>query len=358
MKNVLIVFAFSGLFVIPYSSNTISFPIKTGQAQNLFIITTDGFRWLELYTGADPILINTEKYTPDTATIKALYWTENAAERRKLLMPFFWNIIAAKGQLYGNRYTGNRVNTSNFFSASYPGYNELLTGTTDVRIYRNERKLNPNINLLEFINARDSFAGKVAAFTSWELFPYILNQPRNGLPVNSGYTKIEDSELSAAEINVNTTNDLTRENKSTRHDHLTFMAAKSWLEKNHPRVLYLGLGETDEFAHSSRYDLYLQKAHEADAMIADLWHWVQTTPGYKDNTVFIITTDHGRGTGSSNWNVHGTFINGSSQTWLACLGPGVDALGEIKDEQQIYAKQLPGLMSSILGINFGETSKR
>ncbi len=357
MKNILISFTFLGFLFLPYNNETVSFPVKAGQAQNLFIITTDGFRWQELYTGADSLLINNEKYTQDTSTLKALYWSDNAMDRRKKLMPFFWNIIAAKGQLYGNRHEGNRVNTSNFYSSSYPGYNELLTGTTDMRIYSNDKKLNPNINLLEYLAAQDSFRNKVAAFSSWNLFPYILNQRRNGLPVNSGYENIEDTDLSAAEINVNSLNEIIKDNKSTRHDRLSFMAAKSWLEKNHPRVLFLGLGETDEFAHSSRYDLYLQQAHEVDAMIAELWHWVQTTPGYKDNTVFIITTDHGRGADTGNWNVHGILVKGSSQTWMACLGPGVEPLGEVKEEQQMYTRQLPALMGSVLGIDFNGKRK-
>lgn len=45
----------------------------------------------------------------------------------------------------------------------------------------------------------------------------------------------------------------------TRHDLLTFECAKNYMEQNHPRVLYLGLGETDEFAHFGHYDTYLQK---------------------------------------------------------------------------------------------------
>jgi hypothetical protein len=346
MNSLLIRFIFFGLLSFSGSyHNEIGLVNKSVQAENLIIITADGFRWQELYNGADSALINNEKYTHDTATLKALYWSADKDERRKLLMPFCWNIIAKNGQLYGNRTAGNKVNTSNFYSGSYPGYNELFTGTTDLRIYKNQKKYNANINVLEFINKQDSFAGKVVVFASWEFFPFILNQPRNQLTINSGYTRIEDTVLNAV-------SDIIQEDKPTRHDRLTFMAAKSWLEKNQPRVLLLALGETDEFAHSSRYDLYLQQIHETDAMISELWHWVQTTEGYKDNTNFIITTDHGRGSGSSNWNVHGVLIRGSSETWMACLGPGVEPLGEVRKKQQIYAKQLPTFMASLLGINF------
>jgi hypothetical protein len=87
-------------------------------------------------------------------------------------------------------------------------------------------------------------------------------------------------------------------------------------------------------------------------MIAELWHWVQTTPGYKDNTTLIITTDHGRGRKNSRWSEHGSFIKGSSETWLAMIGPGIKPLGEIKEEQQLYQQQLAQTIAAILGEYF------
>ena len=87
-------------------------------------------------------------------------------------------------------------------------------------------------------------------------------------------------------------------------------------------------------------------------MIEELWHYVQTTPGYKDNTTFIITTDHGRGSKTSKWTDHGTFIKGSSQTWLAIMGPGIEPLGEMKDKEQFYQAQIAQTIASLLGQKF------
>jgi hypothetical protein len=87
-------------------------------------------------------------------------------------------------------------------------------------------------------------------------------------------------------------------------------------------------------------------------MIAELWHWVQTTPGYKDNTTFIITTDHGRGSKESKWSSHGELIKGSSQTWLAVIGPGIKPLGEIKVDQQLYQQQIAQTIAHLLGEEF------
>src|ERR1700690_3217045 len=88
----------AGIFF--YSIVSAQTPLKT---KNVFIITTDGFRWQEVFTGADSAIINNPEYVQDTSLIKDLYWTENTEERRKKLMPFFWSVIVKKGQLYGNR---------------------------------------------------------------------------------------------------------------------------------------------------------------------------------------------------------------------------------------------------------------
>ena len=131
MKNTLIsLFLFAAL---PFSSHLenktkIDPRLITG---NVFIITTDGFRWQEVFTGADSSLVNNENYTPDTATVKALYWAPDATERRKKLMPFFWSVINAKGQIYGNRDVGSKSYVTNGMNFSYPGYNETLCGFPD-----------------------------------------------------------------------------------------------------------------------------------------------------------------------------------------------------------------------------------
>ncbi len=322
-------------------------------AGNIFIITIDGFRWQEVFTGADPSLINNEKYTPDTATMKMLYWSPDAEGRRKKLLPFFWNVIAAKGQLYGNRHYDNNVNTANLYSISYPGYNEIFTGNTDNNIYSNDKNINPNINVLEYLNTKESFKGKVAAFTSWDVFPYILNKERSGIVLNSGYENMDTDNTTGVQQLINKVQDEAVYDKmETRHDELTFLTARQYIQRYKPKVVYLGLGETDEAAHHARYDVYLEKAGEADRMLAQLWHWVQTTPGYKDNTTFIITTDHGRGNRAGKWRDHGALINGSSQTWLAVIGPGIRPVGEVKEDQQIYQEQIAQTIAALLGEKF------
>ena len=323
--------------------------------ENIFIVTLDGFRWQEVFTGADSLLINNEMATPDAGTVKLLYWDTDPEQRRKKLLPFFWNVLAEKGQLYGNRLADNKVNVANGYAISYPGYNEIFTGTTDMSVSSNKKIPNPNINILEYLDAIPAFKGKVAAFTSWDVFPYIFNTTRNKLRVNSGYDNREENLSASQKMINNLQSGILENNTGTRYDELTFLTAKAYIQKTQPRVVFIGLGETDEWAHAGRYDMYLEKANQADKMIAVLWHWIQTTPGYKDNSTLIITTDHGRGSRTGKWTSHGNFIKGSSQTWLGIMGPHLSRLGELKNKGQLYQQQLAQTIALSLGEDFPQS---
>ncbi|MBL0358289.1 MAG: alkaline phosphatase family protein [Chitinophagaceae bacterium] len=319
-------------------------------AKNIVIITIDGTRWQEIFRGADSALLHNSSYVKDTSLMLQQYWHSDAGERRRRLLPFFWQVIAQQGQLLGNRELGNDVNVANLYKISYPGYSEIFTGYADKLFIPNLAINNPRSNILQWLNNQPGYQGKVAAFCSWRVFPFILDEKSGQLPVNAGYEALDDDDSTS--ILINEVQHNMDDKNNTRHDMLTYECAKNYLQQKHPRVMYLGLGETDEFAHHGDYDTYLQKIHQADAMIAELWYFVQTDPFYKNNTTFIITTDHGRGSRVGNWKSHGFWIKGSGQTWLAMLGPGVAAEGESKSNQQVYQKQVAATVAALLGVQF------
>ncbi len=318
---------------------------------NIFIITTDGFRWQEVFKGADYKIISDTNYVSDTSLMIDQFWSDDLLERKKKLMPFFWNVIAKKGTLVGNRTYGNDVNVANLFKISYPGYNEILTGFADRQFIPNLTVRNKNSNILEYLNNCNEYAGKVAAFSSWNVMPYILDEKHNSFPVNSGYEMLDERNDSTNML-INTVQNGVEQKTHTRYDLLTYASAKNYIEQKHPKVLFLGLGETDEFAHKGQYDQYLQKAKQVDQIIAELWYYVQTDPFYKGNTTFIITTDHGRGSKTSKWSQHGFWVKGSGETWMAMIGPGIAAEGERKTKGELYLKQIASTIALLADEDF------
>jgi hypothetical protein len=336
------------LCLLPAAAQEIRPPNTTGaKNKKLFIITIDGFRWQEVFTGADPLLVSNTDYVRDTMLTRQLYWDSTEQGRRKKLLPFFWTTIAQEGRIYGNRLWGNKVNVKNFYKISYPGYNEIFTGHTDAFSSPNLPIENPHVNVLEYLNASAEYQGKVAVFTSWNVFPFILNEARSGLPVNSGYMPSADKGDPEAEL-IDSVGAGMHPSK-TRHDWLTYLTAKEYIGQHHPSVLFLGFGETDECAHAGRYDLYLQEAADIDRMIGDLWYLVQTDPFYRDSTTFLITTDHGRGWKPNKWTTHGFWAQGSGDIWMAVLGPDILPGGEIRSRGQVYQKQFAATIASLMG---------
>jgi hypothetical protein len=343
------------LIIITLSLVQLSVRAQSHKTENIFVITLDGFRWQELFTGADSLLIANKEFVRDTAGLKSMFWAPSPQQRRKMLLPFFWNTIATRGQLYGNRKFNNHADCSNTMWFSYPGYNEILCGfADDERINSNKKINNPNTTVLEFLNQHPRYKGRVAAFGSWDVFPYIVNEERSGIPVNAGYEKASGEKLSEREMFLNTLQDeIPGHWSSVRGDAFTHYFALEYLKKKQPAVMYISYGETDDFAHDGKYDEYLKSAKRTDQFIKNLWEWVQSQKNYQNKTTFLITTDHGRGTKPiSSWKGHGDEVNGAGQIWFAVIGPDTPATGEQKTPGQIYQNQIAKTAASFLGIQY------
>lgn len=345
MRNTLLIFAF-----LAYS--TLGFGQK--KAKNVVLISLDGYRWQEVFNGADSLLLFNKKYrSQDSAALFKKYWANSGEARRKKLMPFFWNTIAQKGQLYGNRDLGSQVNVKNKYWFSYPGRSETLCGYYDPQVNSNSYPNNPNENVLEFFNKQKGYEGKVAAFASWEPVAKILNRDRNKMLVNVPGEEVEGPNLTEAQKLANEQQHYLPEyfGSEIRFDVHTYALTKSYIAANHPKVVHIDFADPDNYGHAGQYDSFLDAGHYLDAMIGNLWNTLQQDPFYKDNTVFLIYPDHGRGVGS-HWTGHGTSAPRSNETWLAVIGAGIPAKGEMKNVTQVYQDQIAQTAAELLGFKF------
>ena len=325
------------------------------KTENLIFITLDGLRWQEVFYGADSLLVVDTKYAQNPEKLTAQFWHSDPKVRREILMPFFWQEIAEKGQLHGNRKHGSKVNDKNRMVFSKPCYNEIFAGyPDDERINSNNKENNPNPNFLEFLDKQPGFEGKVAAFASWDVFPAILNRDRNQLKLNAGFEKASGNDLTQIEVFLNRAQDEIRGPwGGVRLDFFTHHFAMEELKTRKPKVLYIGYGETDDYSHDDRYDQYLLSAQQTDAYIREIWNFIQSDPQYRDKTTMLIMTDHGRGVYPKvNWKSHSINTPNSDEIWIAAIGPDTPPLGEVKENDQYYAMQVARTMVEILGFQY------
>jgi len=331
---------------------------QAGRSEHVVLIVTDGFRWQELFGGADSALVNVEYgQVEDTAAVRRAYLVGNAEANRRALFPFLWGVVARDGQIYGNRALGSTAVVTNGLKFSYPGYNEMLTGKPDPRIDRNDYGPNTNVTVFEWLAGQPGFQGLVATFGTWDAFGPIFNRDRAPMLVHAGWDPPFPGSTVPARVLLDTLYaTTTRVWEEMPYDAFLQAVVTEYLATTQPRALYLGYGETDEWAHEGRYDQYLAAAHHVDGFIRDLWERMQSMPEFAGRTTFIITTDHGRGSGLKEWRNHGAKVEGAEDIWVAVMGPGTPALGERRDVPTVTQSQIAATVAKALGLDWSAVS--
>ncbi len=339
----LLVFAFAGLA-----------SAQDRKTENVVLLMFDGLRWQDVFTGADPELMNKEfGNVRDEQAIEDAFWRDTPEQRREVLLPFIWGTIAKQGQLFGNQTKGSIGQVTNGMNFSYPGYNEILCGFADDKVDSNDKVLNHNVTVFEWLHGKPAFQGKVAAFGAWDVFPYIFNYERCGFLVNAGYDPLLIEPASPTIDALNRVKlGITRYFPGEPFDALTFETALEYVKLKQPRVLFISLGETDEWAHGGRYDLYLESAQRTDGYIKTLWDTLQSLPQYAGKTTLILATDHGRGVAPVLWRNHGDRNPGSEHTWYAFLGPDTAPNGEWTNGPAVTQSQIAATLAKFLGEDY------
>ncbi|MBI3549197.1 MAG: alkaline phosphatase family protein [Elusimicrobia bacterium] len=287
-------------------------------SQNVILVTADGVRWREVFSGAEAALLG-----PNEQDARREFWREDPIERRRALMPFLWSHAGRRGRIWGNQDLGSAARVTNGLNFSYPGYQEILGGFPDPRIDSNGKVPNPNVSVLEWLNSRPGFKGRVAAFGNWDVLPFILNTDRSRLPV---WFPSVDSDVQTHE------------------------AVMKYLREKKPRVLYVLYGETDNRGHEGRYGEYLRAIKRVDDFLREIWSAVQSMPEYRGRTALVVTTDHGRGEGPR-WTDHYKDVPGSENMWIATMGRGAGWGGEVCDEDATQA-QVASTVAALAGEDY------
>ena len=325
------------------------------KTRNVVLIVADGLRWQEVFSGADPSLLNSENggIWANPENLKHEFWRDDVEERRKALFPFLWGVVAKQGQLFGNQTKGSVARVTNGLAFSYPGYNEMLTGFPDPKIDSNGFGPNPNATVFEWLNNRPELHGQIAVFGTWNTYKNIFNVNRSHLPMQAGWDLPYHGKLTPNQALIN---DLylhtTRLDDEDIYDSFQQVPLLDYVRSNHPRLLFVGYGEADNWAHSGRYDLVLQSAHEIDHFVKQLWDAMQTMPEYRGQTTFIITADHGRGSGPTEWKDHGVDQKGSENIWIAVIGPDTQPLGERANIGVVTQSQLASTIACFLSKDY------
>lgn len=349
----------TGLFVLLalglVSAEALAEPLKT---RNVILVTLDGVRPVDFFGGLDETIAAhdaLQEYS-DIALERERFGGATPQARREALMPFFWHTLAPMGVVVGNAAYDNHMRVENAVAWSSPGYEEMLTGAPRAEVVDNTLQRYPHATVLQSVNDRlKPGFGKVAEIGSWDGFRTAAADRDDAFVMLGAYDAVPAplsnpamDELAALRPQVL---GLWEDSSNTA---VTWHLAKAYLLKNQPRLLWLAVGNTDDFAHADRYDRYLECLHLVDQLLADLWGTLQSLDAYRDATTLIITTDHGRGLTGDDWSEHDIAIPGSSDVWAAVIGPDTPDVGEVREAGTAVQGQIAATVAQFFGLDFRE----
>lgn len=249
----------------------------------LVLVTIDGVRWQEIFTGIDQ----------DRAPALGAQSVESLTPN-----------LHALGAMMGGPGRG-AVEASGPNYVSLPGYREILSGRPSACQSNDCTDRAPRT----FLDAAQAAGLRVAAFGSWERLDRAVSSEPGSFHVSVGQggdTRIDPFPGSG----------------DFRPDAITAKLALEWLEGEKPDLLYLGLGEPDEYAHRGDYLGYVGSIHAADEIVGRVVATLAKLDGRGAHV--IVTADHGR---DRHFCHHGGYDPDSKRVWLAAGGPRIRARG-------------------------------
>ncbi len=331
---------------------------QTAPPRHVILVTLDGVRPTDFFGGMDTVVSGSDSLSgiANRERFRGSYWRPTAGERRRAVMPFFWDSLAPRGMVFGNAALGSRATITNTHGFSAPGYQEILTGQAQPDVKSNDRVRYAHETVLEYTRRRLGLRqDQVALFGSWENFREYAASREGAVFVNAGDDSVPAT-LATPEMRRIAVLQGRAEAlwEGARLDAFTGAMAMAWLRRYQPRLLYIAMDDTDDLAHSRRYDRVLDALHGLDGFLRELWQATESLPEYRGRTTLIVTTDHGRGLTPANWTDHGEEVAGSEQIWLAVIGPYTPDQGEVATPGEVHQANIAGTLLSCLGLDVRE----
>ena len=330
---------------------------RSPHTKNVVLLTLDGLRIQEVFGGMDPLLAEKrmEKKSGiyDLERARRRFWRDTPGERRAALLPFFWGTLAPQGIVLGDKEKGSSVQPLNRLLFSAPGYAELLTGQPQPDVTTNDVKRYPHRTVLEFVR-NELRLGKrqVATIGSWDGFGTLSSSEADAFFTNTGYEKVP---AGIATPRMAFLGDLQFQIMALweegRSDAVTFNIALEYLRTQRPRLLYIALDESDDWAHARRYDRLLDYLNVVDGYLRRLWRTLESIDQYRGRTTLILTTDHGRGVTTSDWVEHDKGIAGSEDIWIAVIGPDTPDHGELAPYPTVHQSDVAATLLHFFGLD-------
>lgn len=301
------------------------------------VIAVDGVRWQEIFQGVDRQRARNHGLRVESA---------------RDLLPNLYRLIDQHGCALGSPESDSWVSASGPNFVSLPGYAEIFTGSTPVGCPDNDCGRVSGPTVADQVAEVEQSPDRVAVISSWPKIGLAASHApaRLTMSVGRSQTQNEDSLRQYPEVwRAYLEGTLTRPapgHGEFRPDRHTAALALAYLRHAHPRFLFVGLGETDEYGHKNDYRNYLAALRHADGVVGRVYQLLERAERAGATTLLLVTTDHGR----SEFIHHGRDYPESGRAWLVAAGSSVRARGFVRSPEPRRLADLAPTIRALWGL--------
>lgn len=221
---------------------------------------------------------------------------------------------------------------------SLPGYNEIFAGITpDCQSNECDRTSHPTIADLVRIEGQE-----VGVISSWEKIDRAASTRPESIVLSTGRHRAEHLD--------HLDRDLFRDASAMhpypglgdfRPDAQTGRIAIDYLQTRHPKFLFIGFGEPDEYGHQGNKWGYIESLRAADRFLAALEEAID------ERTTVFVTADHGR---SEGFRDHGQAWPESGRVFLIAKGGAITARGRVGANRRHFLRDIAPTIRALLDL--------
>jgi len=303
------------------------------------VVALDGARYREIFGGVDPQLAK------ERGSVSG--GINDPAE----LMPNLHRLMSDEGAGLGAPGHGRAISASGPQFLSMPGYSEIFSGRRATGCADNACQGSFAGSIADEL-AEERRGWKSAVVTSW---PDIARVAAGSERVAVSAGRHAGATRSQFERNAAARAALRRAegeapwpgNGDFRRDRFTAELSLAYLRAEQPEFLFVGLGETDEFAHQGNYAGYLGALREADQYLGLLATELAARARSGVRTALFVTADHGR---AATFKDHGRAFPESARVWLVASGRAIGARGLVASPVERRLADLAPTVRALFGL--------
>lgn len=304
-------------------------PARSDPVSRVVFVTLDGVRWQDVFgigTPADPSQAGTA-------------------------LPGLLRLVQRNGVALGAREDCGKVVVDGPSFVSLPGYLQIFTGKRSA-CTGNECPRTTERTFMEEARAAFESDTDVASIASWEHIERAVSHEPDAFFISSG-TRYRSHAVRAADeildgllLDAQAHGGAPGGTPTYRPDEWTAGIALAYLTAYKPRLLHVGLGDADEYAHQGDVAGYVSSLHQTDTFFERLEDVIDGWRKDGDKTTVVVTADHGRAT---NFRDHGSWAPESARTFLVAFGDGAPNAGLACAKRDVHAREMGSIVHGLLG---------